>query len=116
MLELVQKLGDKALVMPLGRFLLKPNDAYLVRELGRLAGVREEGLENTDMTWRPSLLAMCRKKGFEIDDLTLPSGLATAPGILSLCRRQRTARDLYHIVSGRALWIISFITHDIRFR
>ncbi len=88
-MEIVQTLGDKEAVLPLADFFLPPGDSYLDSELSRQAAVRDEGLENVDMTWRSSLLAMCRRKGYELDRLDLPSDLATAPGVASLCRRQR---------------------------
>ncbi len=91
-MQMAQNMGQKANMMTLDSFLLSDDDEYLISELSRAQAVKDRDLEKSEKTWRPTLLQMCRQKGFDLDDLDLPEELEDADGLRGLCERQRTAK------------------------
>jgi site-specific DNA-cytosine methylase len=96
MMQLVESLTDSSDIVPLSSFLLHESDQYLKAELQRLLELREKGLEKEDMSsWRNSLLDLCRQKGVDFEKLELPAGMASAPGIQGLRKREKKGLALY---------------------
>ncbi len=86
---MVQDMGKRSNMISLSDMLLKEKDEYLQKETARMLSVKEKDLEKADKTWRPLLLEMCRHKGINYENLSLPSQLASSRRLDVLCQRQR---------------------------